>query len=213
MTQDDRGAPLYTSAYHRRFVKTGCIVAVWKRTHLLLPEGWYEVPGQTPREYRRARPGSGVLQLQYLRPRAEVRGTDEEIDHALTDILAEAIDILDVGHGDQLNLGEPVSCTTGPCAYGRYATALFSHPQMGWVRLWFLGTPGEPLLFATFVKSGTVDWDEESADVDPWYGGAPGEGWRGHFQLRMGRFRVGRSRARARRTAGSRFSLAQAPRG
>lgn len=140
-------------------------MAVWKRTHLLLPEGWYEVPGEKPREYRRARPGSGVLQLRHLPPRAEVRGGDEEIDDALTDILAEAVDHLDAGEPDKLGLGEPVSCATGPCAYGRYATALFRPPKMGWVRLWFLGTPGEPLLFATFIKSGTANWDEESADA------------------------------------------------
>jgi hypothetical protein len=132
-------------------------VAVWKRTHLFLPEGWYEVPGQSPREYRRARPGSGVLQLQHLPPRAELAGTDEAVDDALTDILADSV--------DTLGLGEPLSCATGPCTYGRYVTALFHNPRMGRVRVWFLGTPGEPLLFATFIKRSTVGWEEESADA------------------------------------------------
>ena len=132
-------------------------MAVWKRTHILLAEGWYEVPGQSPREIRRARPGSGVLQLSYLPPRVEVRGSDEEIDDALTDVLAES--------AESMGLGEPVACDTGPCTYGRYATALFLHPQRGRARVWFLGTPGEPLLFATFLKHTIADWDEESADA------------------------------------------------
>jgi hypothetical protein len=122
-----------------------------------LPERWYELPGESPRQYRRAKPGSGVLQVSYQPPRAEVAGTDEEIDEALTDILAEAV--------DALGLGEPVSCDAGPCSYGRYVTALFNDPRAGRMRLWFLGRPGEPLLFATFIKRGTTDWEEESADA------------------------------------------------
>ena len=75
-------------------------MAVWKRTHILLADGWYEVPGQSPREIRRARPGSGVLQLSYLPPRAEVPGSDEEVDDAPTDVLAKSV--------DPMGLGEPL---------------------------------------------------------------------------------------------------------
>ena len=82
-------------------------MARWKQLNVFLPEGWYEVPGERPREYRRARPGSGVLQLTMLPPRAEIVGSDDEIDDALTDILADSI--------DSIWLGEPFACTTGPC--------------------------------------------------------------------------------------------------
>ena len=132
-------------------------MAEWKRVHLLLPEGWYEVRGASPREYRQAKLGSGVLQLQMLPPRAEVAGTDEQIDDALTDVLADAIDTLEIG--------EPISCSAGPCTYGRYATALFQNARMGRVRVWFLGTPGEPLLFATFIKRSPAGWEAEAADA------------------------------------------------
>jgi hypothetical protein len=133
------------------------LVQVWKRTHLLLPDGWYEVPNRSPREYRRAAAGSGVLQVSHLPPRPQVRGTDGEVDEALTDLLAES--------ADALELGEPLACATGPCTYGRYVTALFRHPEQGRVRVWFPGRPGEPLLFATFTKQASPGWDEESADA------------------------------------------------
>jgi hypothetical protein len=132
-------------------------VAVWKRTRLFLPDGWYEVPNRSPREYRRAVAGSGVLQVSHLPPRPQVRGTDDQIDEALTDLLAEAM--------DAMQLGEPLSCTTGPCMYGRYVTADFVHPAQGRVRVWFLGRPDEPLLFATFIKHAAAGWEEESADA------------------------------------------------
>ena len=132
-------------------------MAEWKRTHLLLPDGWYEVRGASPRECRQAKPGSGVLQLQMLPPRPEVMGTDEQVDDALTDVLADAVDALEIG--------EPISCATGPCTYGRYATALFHNARMGRVRVWLLGTPGEPLLFATFVKRSPAGWEAEAADA------------------------------------------------
>ena len=135
----------------------GVPVAVWKRTHLLLPDGWYEVPNRSPREYRRAVAGAGVLQVSHLPPRPQVRGNDDDVDDALTDLLAESV--------DAMGLGEPLSCTTGPCTYGRYVTAVFQHPEQGRVRVWFLGRPDEPLLFATFVKQAAAGWEEESADA------------------------------------------------
>ena len=117
--------------------------------HFLLPDGWYEVPGERPRAFRRAKAGSGVLQVSLLPPNAAVSGAgdDAALDEALTDVLADGADAMDAG--------EPVSCTTGPCAYGRLATGLFESIRRGVaVRVWYLGRrgrPNAPLVFATFT--------------------------------------------------------------
>jgi len=138
-------------------------MAIWKQLHVLLPDGWYEVPGERPRQYRRAAAGSGVLTLGMVPPFASLASVrnDDELDDALLEQLAEAADASDAG--------EPLSCWTGPCTYGRFATGLFKNAGRGkFVRLWILApsvgssppdsTPG---VIANFVSSRRpVDGDD-----------------------------------------------------
>ena len=62
---------------------------------MILPSDWREVPGQSPRQYRRRAEGAGVLQLKMYPPKPELSASPDTLLIWLQTFIRDSIPELD----------------------------------------------------------------------------------------------------------------------
>jgi hypothetical protein len=122
---------------------------------LNLPDGWREIPGETPRTYTRRAEGSGLLQLS-LEPPLDPRvtsGADAEKE------LSQLLDSI----GKKMDLGKRISLSHEECASGIMAFADYQSDKHGPLRFWLI--PAEVTVIASYTDGRPTVAEPEIAEA------------------------------------------------
>jgi hypothetical protein len=126
-------------------------MARYRTLRVILPSDWREVPGRSPREYRRQAKGAGVLQVSLQSPQPRLNARPDKLLPWLQAFIRESMPELDAPVHE-----EDVECNAGPCAF-----SLRRSKQHGLVGLWVI--PAEVLVFATYIM-GSPDTVKDELD-------------------------------------------------
>ncbi len=117
-----------------------------KHVQVELPSNWYAATAENPSggaTYRRfAPPGVGWVQISWAwyRGGPEPRPSDD--------------DLMQLASG--ADFGTAVRSTSGPCAIGRYGTAVYRSAESAYTQVWHLSN-GRDFIFVTYVCSNPPD--------------------------------------------------------
>ena len=120
---------------------------------VILPSDWREVPGRSPREYRRQAEGAGVLQVSLQPPQPQLSAKPETLLPWLQAFIRESMPELDAAVHE-----EEIECSAGPCAF-----SLRRSKQYGLVGLWVI--PAEVFVFASYIMGSPNTVKEELDDA------------------------------------------------
>jgi hypothetical protein len=120
---------------------------------VILPSDWCEVPGRSPREYRRQAEGAGVLQVSLQSPQAQLSARPDTLLAWLQAFIRDSMPELDGAVHEQ-----GLECSAGPCAF-----SLRRSKQYGLVGLWVI--PAEAFVFATYIMGSPDTVKDELADA------------------------------------------------
>lgn len=126
-------------------------MARYRTLRLILPTDWREVPGQSPREFRRQARGAGVLQVSLQPPQPDLSANASALMPWLQRLISEKMPELNGPVHEQ-----DVECSAGPCAF-----SLQRSKQYGLVGLWAVAA--EVFVLATYIM-GSPDTVEAELD-------------------------------------------------
>jgi hypothetical protein len=106
---------------------------------VILPSDWRELPGRSPREYRRQAEGAGVLQVSLQPPQPQLSANPNRLMPWLQTFIRDSMPELEGAIHEQ-----DMECSAGPCAF-----SLRRSKQYGLIGLWVI--PAEVFVFATYI--------------------------------------------------------------
>ena len=126
-----------------------------RKLSVFLPEGWYEVPDETPRAFRRRADRSGVLRISLHPP--------EGLQHR-KDGKALIVRLHEIIRATKMELGAHLSSEFGPCSEGMMAYGVWRSSHYGLMKFWLI--PAERSVFGVFMSGPDPEQaDREAADA------------------------------------------------
>lgn len=124
-----------------------------RKLHVFLPEGWHEVPNETPRAFRRNGDRTGWLRISLHPP----EGLHEADGQALIVRLHEIL------RATKMELGAHVASSFGPCSEGIMASSTWRSSHYGLMKFWLI--PAERSIFGSFMCGDMETAEREAADA------------------------------------------------
>ena len=117
-----------------------------------LADRWHEIPGETPRAFRRPEEESGWLQISLHPPQAEAIGNSAKATALLKELLK-----------DQKDLGEECGTTCMDSAAGIMAVSVWKSPKRGLLQFWLI--PCEVAVFASYTMGNPARAKQEAGEA------------------------------------------------
>ncbi len=120
---------------------------------LILPADWREIPGQSPRQYKRRVEGAGVFQVSLQPPRPELHAKPDSLLPWLQAFIQDKMPELEAPVHEM-----SLECAAGPCAF-----SLRRSQQYGLIGLWVIAA--DAFVFATYTMGSPNTAKDEIKDA------------------------------------------------
>jgi hypothetical protein len=148
---------LVSSSSNGKRAKEQRATARRRQLKVALPANWYEVPGQSPRAYRREGERTGWLRVSFYPPLGAPTADDASSDEDAAALLSKRLSGLGV------DLGMKLVESHGPCDAGMMATSVWRSAKQGLQQFWLI--PAEVSVFATYTAGNLQTAKEEMAEA------------------------------------------------